>query len=68
MDELTEAVRWPWRTGTSVGRTIYGCPPGASHRNGEVLIGLMDTPELAREAVAAHNSHVPHIESPCPEG
>jgi hypothetical protein len=45
----------PWRTGQSVGRTIYACPPGSSHRDGEVLIGIMDTPELAKAAVDAHN-------------
>lgn len=46
---------WPWRVGEHVGRTIYACPPGSSYRNGEVLIGLMDSPELAKEAVEAHN-------------
>lgn len=46
---------WPWRTGRSVGRTIYACPPGSSYRNGEVLIGMMDSPELATAAVEAHN-------------
>lgn len=48
----------PWRTGQSVGRTIYACPPGSSYRQGEVLIGLMDTPELARAAVDAHNARI----------
>lgn len=51
-------MNWPWRTGTSVHRTIYGCPPGSTHRNGEVLIGMMDTPDLAREAVDAHNARL----------
>lgn len=46
---------YPWRTGRSVGRTIYACPPGSTYRDGETLIGLMDTPELARAAVVAHN-------------
>lgn len=48
----------PWRVGTSVHRTIYACPPGSSYRVGEVLIGLMDTAELAREVVEAHNHHI----------
>lgn len=48
-------VTWPWRTGRSVGRTIYACPPGSSYRVGEVLIGMMDSPELATAAVEAHN-------------
>lgn len=57
-DELREPpleATWPWRTGRSVGRTIYACPPKSSHRNGEVLIGMMDSPELAAAAVEAHN-------------
>jgi hypothetical protein len=29
-------------------------PPGSSYRDGEVLIGMMDTPELARAVVDAH--------------
>lgn len=41
----------PWRTGRSVGRTIYDAT-GA-------LIGVMDTPELAAVAVAAANSGRP---------
>lgn len=45
----------PWRVGRSVGRTIYACPPGSEPRNGELLIGVMDSPELAVEAVDAHN-------------
>lgn len=49
---------WPWRTGTQVGRTLYAMPPGSSYRHGEVLIGLMDTAELAREVVEAHNERL----------
>jgi hypothetical protein len=55
----TDLARVPWRTGTSPGtdgRTIYACPPGSSHRDGEVLIGMLDTRELAQEAVEAHNA------------
>lgn len=33
-----------WRVGTKVGRTLY---------RDDVLVGLMDTPELAAEVVAA---------------
>lgn len=47
---------WPWRTGTQVGRTIYAMPPGSSYRNGEVLIGMMDSPEIAEDAVRCHNA------------
>ena len=47
---------WLWRTGKSVGRTIYACPPGSTYRNGEILIGMMDSPEIAQDAVDAHNA------------
>lgn len=51
---------WPaqtrmWRVGRKVGRTIYAqCEP---HRasDDDRLIGLMDTADLAAEAVRAHN-------------
>lgn len=45
-------IRWPWRVGRRVGRTIYATPPGADDG---VLIGLMDTTELAAAACRAHN-------------
>lgn len=44
-----------WRTGRSVGRTIYamsGDIPGDS----DTLIGVMDTPALAEAAVEGHNA------------
>lgn len=41
----------PWRTGTKVGRTIYGAS--------DVLLGVMDSPGLARTVVEAVNAHVP---------
>jgi hypothetical protein len=44
----------PWRTGRKVGRTIYAQPDGEASDD-DPLIGLMDTPELAAEAAAAHN-------------
>lgn len=51
-----EVFCWFWRTGRSIGRTIYACPPGAQYRDGsEVLLGMMDTPELAAVVVATHN-------------
>jgi hypothetical protein len=43
-----------WRTGRKVGRTIYA-QPGAEPSDEDLLIGVMDTPALAREAVEAHN-------------
>lgn len=39
--------RKPWRVGRKVGRTIY---------QGDTLIGMMDTPELARRVVDAVNA------------
>lgn len=37
-----------WRVGRTVGRTIY---------LNDALVGVMDTPELAAQAVAALESH-----------
>lgn len=56
-------IRWPWRTGRSVGRTIYAHPVGAE--DGDIaydgfLIGLFDTSELAAAAVRAHNLTIGH--------
>ena len=49
-----------WRTGRKVGRTIYAVVREWSTykelpENQHPLIGVMDTPELAAEAVRAHN-------------
>lgn len=49
---------WPWRVGRSIGRTIYACPPGSTPRNGDFVIGMMDSPEIAEEAVRAHNERL----------
>jgi hypothetical protein len=43
-----------WRVGRKVGRTIYAIV-GEEASDDDTLIGVMDTPELAREAVEAHN-------------
>jgi hypothetical protein len=43
-----------WRTGRKVGRTLYA-QPGPEPSDSDPLIGVMDTAELAAEAVAAHN-------------
>lgn len=42
-----------WRVGRSVGRTIYACVWPS-----DVLIGVMDTPGLAIEAVDSHNARL----------
>jgi hypothetical protein len=48
-----------WRTGKKVGRTIYAVTTGERLRplpdDEHPLIGIMDTPELAAEAVRQHN-------------
>jgi hypothetical protein len=52
--EGLERVRW--RVGRSVGRTIYAvveAPPAVA---GDVLIGMLDTKELAAAAVRDHNA------------
>ena len=46
-----------WRTGASVRRTVFavvGVVPGP----GDVLIGMLDTAELAVAGVTAHNDQV----------
>ncbi len=52
-------MRFPWRVGRSVGRTIYDAD--------DKLIGMMDTPELAAAAVhAVNNSLEGRAGSSCP--
>jgi hypothetical protein len=48
-------VRVTWRPGRKVGRTIYA-QAGPEPSDGDVLIGVMDTPELAAEACDARNA------------
>jgi hypothetical protein len=48
---------FPWRVGRSVGRTIYAVRGPAATKE-DVLIGVMDTPHLAREAVDCHNQRI----------
>lgn len=48
---------FPWRVGRSVGRTIYAVRGPAASKN-DALIGVMDTPHLAQEAVDAHNARI----------
>lgn len=56
MDE-TEYAKAPWRTGRSVGRTIYAMRSSSPSKS-DPLIGVMDTPELARAAVEGHNMRI----------
>ena len=48
------AITRPWRTGRKVGRTVY-VQLGDIPHDDDLLIGMMDTPKLANEAVGAHN-------------
>lgn len=57
MNDLTWARQWRWRTGRKLGRTIYAMvSPEPS--DDDVLIGLMDTAELAAHVVEAHNDRI----------
>lgn len=44
----------PWRVGRHLGRTIYA-QLGAEPSDDDVLIGMMDSRELAEAACLAHN-------------
>lgn len=46
----------PWRVGRKVGRTVYR-QRGPDPADGDELIGLMDTPELAALVVEAVNHY-----------
>lgn len=46
-----------WRVGRKVGRTIYAME-GREPTDDDTLIGMMDTPVLAAEAVRTHNIDV----------
>jgi len=49
----------PWRVGGSVGRTLYAVLRGDIHEQARdddaVMIGTLDTEQLARAAALAHN-------------
>lgn len=52
---MTECEKLYWRVGRKVGRTIYAVID-QDNPEGDPLIGVMDTPALAHEAVATHNA------------
>jgi hypothetical protein len=52
---LLRAHLLPWRVGRKVGRTIYAVV-GDRASDHDLLIGVMDTRELAEAAVRAHNA------------
>jgi hypothetical protein len=53
----SDPEHWHWRTGRKVGRTIYVVLDrnGRTPSDRDPLIGVMDSSELAAEAVRAHN-------------
>lgn len=55
---MPELVNLRWRVGRHVGRTIYAMLDRRIASDDDILIGLMDSEELAREAVTAHNTRV----------
>lgn len=52
---MTDPVGAQWRVGRKVGRTIYA-QVADEPDDGDALIGVMDTRELAGAAVAGHNA------------
>lgn len=46
-----------WRVGRKVGRTVYA-QLTSEPSDGDILIGVFDTRELAYAAVQAHNRYV----------
>jgi hypothetical protein len=49
--------QWRWRTGRKVGRTVY-VQWGNEPSDADTLIGMMDSVEIAEEAVSAHNERL----------
>ena len=59
-DDVGAVTAERWRVGGHWGRTIVavgtGPPDAEGRRDGDDLVGVMDTPELARMVVAALNA------------
>lgn len=53
----TDLASLPWRTGRHQGRAVYAQLGDAASRS-DLLIGVMDSPELAAEACSAHNERL----------
>ena len=54
---MTDLSSLPWRTGRSLGRTIYA-RTGGEDWEADTAIGMLDTRELAEAACAAHNAEL----------
>lgn len=52
---MTRAETCRWRVGRKLGRTVYAMV-GESASDEDVLLGMMDTPELAAVVVNTHNA------------
>jgi hypothetical protein len=55
--EPVDLINVEWRAGTKVGRTLYAMV-GKDDCLKDVLIGVMDTPQLAQAVVTTHNAWV----------
>lgn len=51
---MPDVLACQWRTGRSLGRTVYAMA-GEEPGDGDALLGLMDSPELAERVVRDHN-------------
>jgi len=65
LDEGAFGIDLPWRVGRKVGRTIYAVVSDDTSDD-DVLIGVMDTRELAHTAVVQHNLAVTLIKDARP--
>jgi hypothetical protein len=54
MTAVTGLAAYPWRTGRSLGRTVYA-RTGGDDWEADTVIGMLDTPQLAEAACQAHN-------------
>lgn len=52
--QSVDLARLLWRVDRRVGRTVYAVV-GQEPSDVDILIGVMDTPDLAAAAVVAHN-------------
>lgn len=57
---MPDLVKLPWRVGDD-SRTIWA-DIGGGDPDDDILIGMMDYPQVAAEAVEAHNARLPHQE------
>jgi len=56
-------VMIPWRTGRSLGRTLYARTGGDDYE-ADTFIGIMDTPELAEHVAEWHNQKLASVSPP----